>query len=453
MNDKTRPLGPTILLTIMFGPFLSMLDAGIVNVGLPSMASEFQTTPGGVQWVASVYLLTISALLPLLGSLADQVGRKKIFSLGFLVLALFSWASTWAPNLAVLVLFRVLQGVGGAMIIANGMALATEHYPPERRGRNLGLLATMGALGSILGPALGGVLIEFWGWRSVFFLSFTVATAGWIASGRNLPRDAKVRHEAFRLDLFGALLLALAILGFGIGLASWWPAGLLSVVAFVGFLFWEKRAPHPILRLELFGNPVFFSSWGLALVTFVALYTPSVLVPFYLQTVLGWSPGAAGLAMMAFPAALALVAPVSGRLSDSLGSRRLATVGLAVGAVGLFGMALVGPSLPAWFAIAWLGVLGASMGLFQSPNNSTLLGSAPRALLGSATAFTQLARNIGMALGIALSGTFFVLLHGPAPLVDPISFYSSATIIYAGAGTLLVAGAIFSATGAKSVKP
>jgi MFS family permease len=154
-----KPVSRWILLTIMFGPFLSMLDSGIVNVGLPSMAAEFHTTPGGIQWVASVYLLAISALLPLLGSLADQIGRKRIFNLGFLVLSVFSLLSTWAPNLPVLVLSRILQGLGGAMIIANGMALATEHHPASQRGRSLGLLTTMGAVGSIVGPVVGGLLI------------------------------------------------------------------------------------------------------------------------------------------------------------------------------------------------------------------------------------------------------------------------------------------------------
>lgn len=460
MNQKTKSPSPVILLTIMFGPFLSMLDSGIVNVGLPSMASEFHTTPGGIQWVASVYLMTISALLPLLGSLADQVGRKKIFNLGFLVLAVFSLLSTWAPNLLMLVLFRVLQGVGGAMIIANGMALATEHYPASQRGRNLGLLATMGALGSILGPALGGLLIGLWGWRSVFTLSFIVATAGWLASARTIPHDSKTRQENFRLDAWGAALLALTIVAFAVGLSllnapgngfPWWGSELAAAAAFAGFLLWERRVDHPILRLELFGNPQFFSSWILSLVAFLALYTPTVLVPFYFQTVLGFAPGLSGLAMMAFPVALAVVSPVSGRLSDRWGSMRLATTGLALGAVGFFGMALVGPASPPWLAIGWLAALGASLGLFQSPNNSALLGSAPRALLGSATGFTQLARNIGMAAGISLSGTIFVLLHGPASALDSLAFFSSARVIYAGAGILLLGAAVFSAARARKV--
>ncbi len=460
MNQKTKSPSPVILLTIMFGPFLSMLDSGIINVGLPSMASEFRTTLGGIQWVASVYLMTISALLPLLGSLADQVGRKKIFNLGFLVLAVFSLLSTWAPNLPMLVLFRVLQGVGGAMIIANGMALATEHYPASQRGRNLGLLATMGALGSILGPALGGLLIGFWGWRSVFTLSFIVATAGWLASARTIPHDSKIRHKSFRLDWWGALLLALTIVAFALGLSLlnggaravlWWASELVAALAFSGFLLWERRVAHPILRLELFGNPTFSSSWILSLVAFLALYTPTVLVPFYFQTVLGFAPGLSGLAMMAFPVALAVVSPVSGRLSDRWGSVRLATAGLALGSLGFFGMAFVGPASPSWFAIVGLAVLGASLGLFQSPNNSTLLGSAPRALLGSATGFTQVARNIGMAAGISLSGTIFAILHGPTSTLEPLAFFTSARIIYVGSGALLLAATVFSLARTKKV--
>ncbi|MEI8094360.1 MAG: MFS transporter [Spirochaetales bacterium] len=347
-----------ILPTIMFGPFLSMLDAGIVNVGLPSMAAEFHTTPGGIQWVASVYLLSISALLPLLGSLADQIGRKKIFNLGFLVLSVFSLLSTWAPNLPVLVVSRILQGLGGAMIIANGMALATEHHPASQRGRNLGLLTTVGALGSIVGPALGGLLIGAAGWRSVFYLSAAVAAGGWLASALNIPHDAKVAHTKFALDWLGAALLATAIVAFGLGLASGWAFELLAAALLGAFLLWERRAKHPILRLELFANPKFSSPWILSLVAFLALYTPTVLVPFYFQVVQGWSPAVTGLAMMAFPITMALVSPLSGKLSDRWGSVKLSTMGLFVGAGGLLVLAFVGPGWSPFAVVGGLSLMG-----------------------------------------------------------------------------------------------
>ncbi|MEI8094353.1 MAG: MFS transporter [Spirochaetales bacterium] len=441
--SEEKPVNRWILPTIMFGPFLSMLDAGIVNVGLPSMAAEFHTTPGGIQWVASVYLLSISALLPLLGSLADQIGRKKIFNLGFLLLSLFSLLSTWAPNLPLLVVSRILQGLGGAMIIANGMALATEHHPASQRGRNLGLLTTVGALGSILGPALGGLLIGAAGWRSVFYLSAAVAAAGWAASAFHIPHDAKVATAKFALDWFGAALLAAAIVSFGLGLNQWeWE--LVALALLVVFLVWERRAKHPILRLELFANPKFSSSWGLSLVAFLALYTPTVLVPFYFQVVQGWGPAVTGLAMMAFPIVMAVVSPVSGKLSDRFGSVKLATLGLFVGAVGLLLLALVGPWWSPFAVIGGLSLMGFSMGVFQSPNNSALMGAAPKNLLGSATGFTQLARNLGTAAGISLSGTAFVWLHGPASTLEVSAFYTSATAIYLVAAAVLGLAAVYS---------
>jgi len=435
-----------ILLTIMFGPFLSMLDSGIVNVGLPSMAAEFHTTPGGIQWVASVYLLSISALLPVLGSLADQIGRKKIFNLGFLVLGVFSLLSTWAPNLPMLVFSRVLQGLGGAMIIANGMALATEHHPASQRGRNLGLLTTVGAFGSIVGPVLGGLLIGFSGWRTVFYLSAIVAFAGWIASAINIPRDAKSGEDKFTLDGLGALLLAGSIAAFGLGLSTSWLLTLVSAVLLGFFLLWEPRARHPILRLELFESPGFLTAWVLSLVTFLALYAPTVLVPFYFQSVQGWSPGMTGLAMMAFPVAMALVSPLSGKLSDRYGVVVPTTVGLGLGVAGLLILACVQPSWSPLAVIGALALLGLALGAFQSPNNSSLMGSAPKALLGSATGFTQLARNLGTAAGISLSGTAFAALHGPASTLDAVAFYPSAAVIYGVAAGVLFLAMVFSAS-------
>jgi EmrB/QacA subfamily drug resistance transporter len=440
----------------MFGPFLSMLDAGIVNVGLPSVSREFQVPLGDVQWVSSVYFLAISALLPVLGNLADQVGRRLIFTFGFFVLALFTLTCGWAPNLPVLILFRVFQAVGGAMIIANGMALVTENYPPAQRGRNLGILATMGALGSILGPVLGGLIIGTWGWRSVFIATAVVGFAGFATTLVTIPRDARKPHTAFRMDALGSLLLTVTILALGIGISSLntpqglagygGVAGVSFVVALVVFLLWERRASHPILKVELFGNARFLSSWILSFGGFMTLMAPAVLVPFYFQSVAGLDPGTSGLAMLSFPAAMALVSPWSGRASDRWGSERLATLGLALGALGLFGLALVGPGTPVWGFIALYGGLGVAMGTFQSPNNSALLGAAPKALLGSATAFTQLARNLGSAVGIAVAGALFGLFHGASATIEAAAFYRASSWIFGGFGAVAALAALFSLT-------
>lgn len=401
--DNLAERGPAILLTLMFGPFISMLDSGIINVGLPSMAREFAVSPAQVQWVSSAYLLTISLLLPFLGALADRVGRKLIYSLGYLVLSVFTLVSGWAPSLQWLVTTRILQALGAAMIIANGMALATENYPASVRGRNLGILSTTGAVGSILGPAVGGLIIGALGWRSVFPITFAAAAAGSLAAFLILPRDSSIKVRT-----------------------PWTLRSFLRAVS----------------GAELFRSGLFRESWGLALVGFVSLLTPTVLVPFYFETVGGMSPQMAGMAMMGFPLLMALTAPWSGRLSDRYGPRPLTTVGLAFGGVVLLGMTLVGPGTP-WGAVAaGYGLTGLAMGLFQAANNSALMGAAPKPLLGSAAAYTQLARNLGTAAAAAGAGTLFTLFQGGAPLGDTEAFVGALKPVFAGAGVLaLVASA------------
>ncbi|HUX39300.1 MAG TPA: MFS transporter, partial [Rectinemataceae bacterium] len=171
-----------ILYALMFGPFFSMFDSGMVNVGLPVIARDFHASMQSVQWTASIYLLTMSALLPLFGSLADVWGRGRIYNAGFFTISIFTLLCGFAPSLPVLILFRALQALGGAMVMANGMAIATESYPASERGRNLGMLATMMAIGSIAGPSAGGLVIGAFGWRAAFYLTFVISFAAFAST-------------------------------------------------------------------------------------------------------------------------------------------------------------------------------------------------------------------------------------------------------------------------------
>ncbi len=166
-EEKTYAKSKLILYTIMIGAFMSMFDSGVVNVGLPVIASQFKVNINSVQWITSIYLLVMSALLPILGTVADNFGRRKIYNLGFFVISVFTLLCGFSVNLPMLIVMRILQAIGGAMVMANGMAIATENYPPNQRGRNIGLLATTMAIGSIAGPPAGGLAIGLWGWRTV----------------------------------------------------------------------------------------------------------------------------------------------------------------------------------------------------------------------------------------------------------------------------------------------
>lgn len=341
------------------------------------------------------------------------------------------------------------------MVMANGLAIVTEHYPPSERGRNIGLLVTMMAIGSIAGPPLGGLAIGLWGWRSVFYLTFVVSMAGFIASWFSLPRDTKARETGYRFDIAGSLLLILWIVTFIYGFSNLPVLGLrdpliggsiaVFAVSFALFIVQERRKVHPVVHLSLFGNWVFTTSIIASLLSFVTMFAPAVLLPFYYQNVLGISPQGAGLYMMAFPVAMAVVSPLSGALSDRIGSVALTTAGLVINGIALLLLANIGLQTPIALILVYVGLMGLSLGLFQSPNNSGIMGSVPKNQLGAANGITQLIKNIGMVIGIAFSVSLFTALQGPYSLHEGAAFLHSVKYVYYLAAGLSFVGAAVSA--------
>jgi EmrB/QacA subfamily drug resistance transporter len=440
-----------ILYALMFGPFFSMFDSGLVNVGLPVIARDFGAGMQAVQWVASAYLLTMSALLPILGSIADRVGRGRIYNLGFFTISIFTLLCGFAPSLPILILFRVLQAVGGAMVMANGMAIATESYPPSERGRNLGLLASMMAIGSVAGPSIGGLVMGAWGWRAAFYLTFAVSFIAFATTFFTIPKNRKIGAQMPRFDLLGSLLLVMSIFSFVFGFSglggrsgdrtSAYIALAVFVLAFPTLLMVERRRPRPVLDTSLFKNAIFSSSLGASLISFATMYSPTVLVPFYLQGTLGLSPTISGLYLLAFPIAMAILSPLSGKLSDRIGSRPLAMAALVLNGLALTFFGFVGPRSPQWLILVPLFAMGLGLGLFQSPNNSAAMGSIPKEKLGTGNGIVQLVKNLGMVIGISFSTLAFSSLMGGRPITDATAYLSSARWVYWGAALLSFLGA------------
>jgi EmrB/QacA subfamily drug resistance transporter len=435
----------------MFGPFFSMFDSGLVNVGLPVIARDFSAGMQAVQWTASAYLLTMSALLPIFGSIADRVGRGRIYNLGFFTISVFTLLCGFAPSLPILILFRVLQAVGGAMVMANGMAIATESYPASERGRNIGLLASMMAIGSIAGPSIGGIVVGYWGWRAAFYLTFAVSFVAFATTFFTIPKGRKSEAHAQRFDVTGSLLLVISIFTFvygfsGLGGRSGGRASALIalgifVVAFPSLLLVERSKKRPVLDTSLFKNAVFSSALGASLISFATMYSPTILVPFYLQGTLGLSPQISGLYLLAFPIAMAILSPLSGRLSDRIGSRPLAVAALILNGSALAFFGLVGRGSPRWLILVPLFAMGLGLGLFQSPNNSAAMGSIPKEKLGTGNGIVQLVKNLGMVIGISFSTLAFTALMGGRPIADAEAYLGSARIVYWGAAVLSFAGA------------
>ena len=455
IEEKRSAPSRLILATVMVGAFMSMFDSGVVNVGLPVIGRQFSTGIGSVQWITSIYLLAMSALLPILGTIADHFGRRRIYNLGYLIISIFTLMCGFSVSLPMLIAMRILQGVGGAMVMANGMAIVTENYPPSERGRNLGVVVTMMAIGSIAGPPLGGVVIGLWGWRTVFYLTFIISIAGFLMSYFAVPRDRQVSERGYRFDMSGSFLLVASIVTFIYGFSNlskmgWknpliWGSVLVFVVSFILFLIIETRKAHPVVHLNLFKNWVFSSSIVASLLSFVTMYSPTVLIPFYYQNVLGLSAQTAGLYMMAFPMAMALISPFSGALSDRIGATVLTTAGLAIKGISLILLANVTLQTPISLILLYFALMGLSLGLFQSPNNSCIMGSVPKNKLGAANGIIQLIKNLGMVIGISFSVSLFTTFMGPHQNDYGQSFIGSAKKIYYIAAALSFIGAIVSA--------
>jgi len=425
-----------VLATVSIGTFMSTLDSSIVNVALPTISSQLHSDLSTLQWTVSAYLLTISSLLPVFGRTADLIGRKKVYSLGFLIFTLGSVLCGFAPTIWFLVGTRVIQAVGAAMLMANSAAIITAIFPFQERGRALGLTGTVVALGSLTGPALGGILIGLVSWRSIFYINLPIGIIGYLAAQLILPTDMP-RKVGDRFDFTGAALFTAGMISLLLAINNgedWgWTSlpvllGLtLGLGLLIGFVINERRVRHPMIDLSLFRNRPFIignlSGW----LCFVAMFANTMLLPFYLQQILNYTPSQVGLLMTAFPIMMAVVAPISGHASDKFGPVLLTSGGLAICALGLFYYSTLSATANFYQVIPGPLLLGLGAGMFNSPNNSSVMSSVPPPKLGLAGGLNSLVRNLGMISGIALSVSLFEAWGGVSrPQPDQIPVFMSA---------------------------
>ncbi|MDI3280131.1 MAG: MFS transporter [Bacillota bacterium] len=403
------------LFVVLVGVFMANLDGSIVNVALPTISAHLRADLTVLQWVVTGYLLTISSSLLLFGRLADLIGRGRVYSWGVLVFVLGSALCGLAPNVWLLIAFRVVQAAGAAMEMANSMGIITDVFPVSERGRALGLVGTAVAAGSLAGPPLGGWLVGAFGWRSIFYINLPIGLLAFLAGLLLLPNQETLRREAF--DLPGAALFSGGMVSLLLWLSEgreWgWRSplalGALALAAglLLSFVFWERRVPSPLLDLSLFRNRLFTAGNLAGMLSYVVMFFVNILVPFYLHEVLGFRPAQVGLLMTPMPAAMVFLAPLAGWLSDLIGPVLLTTAGMAIIAAAQVAMAFL-PATATYWDVAWrLFLLGAGMALFTSPNNSAVMGAAPRAKYGVAGGVVATVRNVGMSLGVAMAVAIF----------------------------------------------
>ncbi len=397
--------------------YMVTLDSGAVNVALPSIAADFAAPLASVQWVVLGYLVCITALLLPAGRLADLMGRRRVFLIGLALFATSSALCGLAPNLWSLVVARVVQGVAAALLQANIDPLVVTAFPTSERGRALGMIGTVVSIGLLSGPALGGAVTQLLGWRWVFGMTVPLGLATALAGRRLLPQTPTQPGQ--RPDPLGAALLIVTIVSLVLGLnrgllAGWATAsagGLLVVAGIAGgaFLLVQHRVAHPTVQLALFRSRGVTAAVGAAWLGFLSQAHLRLLLPFLLQRLLGRPASQVGLILVAQPATVMFLSPLTGWLSDHLGSRWLASAGMALQVIGMLALTYVSAETAVWQVVATLVLLGFGTGLFNAPNSNALYKAAPRRHYGLLGGLRALTRNLGWVLGQGIAGALWTV--------------------------------------------
>ena len=406
-----------ILLIVVMSTFMATLDSSIVNVALPQMARALDVDTAQIQLVVTSYLIVIVGIILIFGKLGDMLGKTRIFTFGIAMFTLGSLLCGIGSSFPVLIGARIIQAVGAAATMANNQGIITQVFPATERGKALGLTGTSVALGSLVGPGLGGIIVGAASWEYIFLINVPVGVVVLFFAIKLLPRSNKKVTD--RLDILGAALFMFSIVPLFVALGQVPSLGftnplilsafVVSVLSFIAFIVVEQKRENPLISLSIFKNKLFSLSIFCAFITFVGLFCNSIIQPFYLQDVMNYAPEQAGLIMMIFPLVLSVLAPVSGHVSDKIGSELLTFIGLLLISLGLFLMSTLTEQSSLMTMVIFIVILSAGMGLFQSPNNSLIMSTVGRHQLGIAGSINALVRNMGMVCGIALATT---LLYG-----------------------------------------
>ncbi|WP_119272985.1 MFS transporter [Taklimakanibacter deserti] len=435
---------------------VSTLGISIANVGLPTLAEAFDASFQQVQWVVLAYLLAITTLVVGAGRLGDAIGRRRLLIAGLVLFTTASILCGLAPNLSVLVIFRAVQGIGAAVLMALTLAFVGETIPKEKTGSAMGLLGTMSAIGTALGPALGGFLIAGLGWRAIFLVIAPFGILAVLLGLRYLPVDRR-KAERGGFDILGMLMLALTLAAYAlavtVGRGDFGPLNItLLLAALLGtglFLMIERRAPSPVIRLALFRDPVL--SGGLATSALVAAVAIATLVvgPFYLARTLGLDPARVGLVLSIGPLVAALTGMPAGRLVDRYGAHVMTVLGLFAMASG----ALILSTLPATFGIAGyvapLVLLTAGYALFQAANNTAVMKDIDPGQRGVISGMLNLARNLGLITGAAVLGAVFAFASAAADITkaEPAAVAAGMRVTFAVAAGMMILGLVIALAG------
>jgi EmrB/QacA subfamily drug resistance transporter len=413
MLSIKKPAYKWIALSVTtIGSLMVAIDSTIVILALPNMLQDLHSDLVRMTWVIIGYLIVNTVLQLTFGRMADMFGRVRMYNLGFIVFTIGSVLCGLALSDTMLIASRLVQGVGGAMLAANAMAIITEVFPPEQRGQAMGINAITWGAGSVIGPVFGGLILAVASWRWIFLVNLPIGIVGTLAAYL-LLHDIAPNPRGERFDLVGAALFCIGLICLLLGLTGSVGRGLfspyvltliaLTLVAFAMFILWERRVTHPTLDLHLFSNRQYAFSVAAATLQSLAIFAVNFLLLFYLQGVRGYTPLTAALLILPLPLMTSIIGPLGGRWADHVGGAIPATIGLVIQAAALLVLVFLTPITPYVILALALLLMGIGGALFWSPNTSTTMNAAPSNRLGVASATLNTMRNVGMVCSFAVA--------------------------------------------------
>ena len=437
MNEQSQKRA--VLTVSVITSFLTAFLGSSVNVALPSIEKEFHITAVSLAWISSSYLLATAAFLLPLGRLSDLIGRKKTFQIGLIIFSFFSFFCGFAPNVQILIILRILQGLGAAMIFSTSNAIITSVFPQGERGRAMGLAVTGVYLGLTLGPLLGGIITHNAGWRTIFYLNLPVGIFLSYLTYTKLPGEwAEAKGEKF--DLLGSLLYAIGLVLLMVGFSKIQTHygkifSIISIILLVVFVFVENKIDHPVLNINLFAKNLTFAFSNLAaLINYSATFATSFLLSLYLQYIKGLSAQSAGFILAIQPVVQATFSSFAGKLSDRIEPRFVASFGMLLTALGLFALSFISFNTNFIYIYFSQILLGLGFAFFSSPNTNAIMSSVDKRFLGVASATVGTMRLIGQTISIGIVTLFFSLHLGGTKITSALypNFLSITHILFAG---------------------
>lgn len=402
------------------GAFMATLDGSILNVALPTIGDAFNASIDLVAWVILAYSLTLVSLLMIFGSWAGRKGYGFAYRFGYTLFMVGSLVCIFSQTIYILIIGRIVQATGGAMFQAIGVAMVTQIFPAKDRGRWIGTMVMMVAGGLMAGPVLGGVLLTYFSWHSIFILNVPVSLFGlWFSLRyfKGLPAE----NPDKKIKPIGAVLLAAGLLSLMLGMSLLdnypvsdyhiWGLGLFSVIAFIAFFKFESSPERAMIGLSIFRNRIFSTSIGAMILSFISMAGALILVPFYLEKIKGLEPKDVAGYLVILPILMFICAPLAGWLSDKVGPRLPTISGLLINGVGLYLLSQIEATSPGSYLILCLVFIGFGIGIFNTPNTSALMGSVLPAQRSVASAISSTSRNIGMTVGISFATAIFAFFQ------------------------------------------